>query len=268
MQDHVGSLSSRLTQTSDELRARSRTAQEELDREQQRLRAEAQKLPEATRESVEGMRRMLAEQMRALDQVQQIAGRAQSDIAPPTAHPQHQHRALPAAPQSNQASHPTLAAAIAAATPPAPAAAPATNGWSLGDLLARASKDEAHVAVPVPQASPIIDTGPPINLEQIASALDAQTAGAIWTRFRSGQRGILVRSIYSAEGRGVFDDLQRRYHADLGFRAMIDRFMADFERELREIETRDHTGQMLQQHLISGGGRVYLFLAHASGRLN
>jgi hypothetical protein len=263
MQDHVGSMSSRITQTSDELRARSRAAQEELEREQQRLRTEAQKLPDATRESVDSMRRMLAEQMRALDQVQQIAGRAQTDISPPgPAVQQPAPRALPAA-------QPSLTAAIAAAMPPPaqPSAAPAT-GWSVGDLLARASKEEAAqpVAEPVPQRGP--DAGAPINLEQIATALDAQTAGAIWTRFRSGQRGILVRSIYTAEGRGIFDDVSRRYAADLGFRGMIDRFMGEFERELRDVEARDRTGQMLQQHLVSSGGRVYLFLAHASGRLN
>jgi hypothetical protein len=77
-----------------------------------------------------------------------------------------------------------------------------------------------------------------------------------------------VRSIYSAEGRAIFDDLSRRYQADLGFRGMIDRFMGEFERELREVEARDTTGATLQQHLVSNGGRVYLFLAHASGRLN
>jgi hypothetical protein len=273
MQDHVGSLSSRLSQTSEELRARSRTAQEDLEREQQRLRLEAQRLPEATRESVDGMRRMLAEQMRALDQVQQIAGRAQADISPPldtsgtgTRVPTAQLPApAPLAPQ------PTLTGALAAAAAASSTAAPAT-AWSLGDLLARASKDDpatnTPLAVPVAVASPASTSGQPINLEQIAAALDTQTAGAIWTRFRSGQRGILVRSIYSADGRQIFDDVQRRYQTELGFRAMIDRFTSEFERELREIEARDTTGQALQQHLVSSGGRVYLFLAHASGRLN
>jgi hypothetical protein len=291
MQDHVGSLSSRLNQTSEELRARSRAAQEDLEREQLRLRMEAQKLPEVTRESVDGMRRMLAEQMRALDQVQQIAGRSQSDISPPlnphspAPGAQYAPAQLPAPsvpyqqpiaqPVQQPMQHTTLTGALAAAATASATAAP-SSAWSLGDLLARASKDDAGgngqraapIAVPVPVATPASSNSQAINLEQIATALDAQTAGAIWTRFRSGQRGILVRSIYSAEGRQIFDDVQRRYQSEVGFRAMIDRFTSEFERELRDIEARDTTGQALQQHLVSSGGRVYLFLAHASGRLN
>jgi hypothetical protein len=171
---------------------------------------------------------------------------------------------------------PTLAAALAqaalasgsASTTPPTGQPP--NQWSLGDLLARASKDEP-VAVPVPvqvASAAQASSTPGINIDQIAAALDPQTAGAIWARFRSGQRGILVRSIYSAEGRQIFDDVQRRYQTDLGFRGMIDRFTSDFEREMREVEARDTTGQTLQTQLVSPAGRVYLFLAHASARLH
>ncbi len=276
MTDHVGSLSSRLSQTSDELRARSRTAQQELEREQELLRLQAQKLPDATRESVEGMRRVLAEQMRALDQVSHIANRERGhyDISPPATGPGSPNHTIPqprpaiAPPPASGA--PSLASALAEQMQRAAAAQPsAANGWSLGDLLARASKDEQPAATPEPvAASPTAVGQGGVNLEQIASALDAQTAGAIWARFRSGQRGILVRSIYSAEGRAVFDDMARRYQTDMGFRAMIDRFLADFEHELRDIEAKDRTGQLLQHHLVSGSGRVYLFLSHASGRMS
>ena len=146
------------------------------------------------------------------------------------------------------------------------AAAQPASGWSFGDLLARASRPDAPNVVPEPAPYSQV-TGAPINLEQIAGALDVATAGAIWQRFRSGQRGILVRSIYSADGRAVFDDLSRRYQIDVAFRAMVDRFLADFEREVRDVEARDRSGQHLQSHLVSSSGRVYLFLAHASGRL-
>jgi hypothetical protein len=104
-----------------------------------------------------------------------------------------------------------------------------------------------------------------LDVESIARALDPTTASAIWSRFRSGQRGIMVRSIYTAEGRTAFDEVSERYARDMEFRRTVDRFLADFERIVREIE--QQSPRAVADHLVSEAGRVYLFLAHASGRL-
>ena len=77
----------------------------------------------------------------------------------------------------------------------------------------------------------------------------------------------MVRSIYTAEGRTMFDEVTRRYQTEPGFKGTVDRFLQDFERVLRESEQRDPSGRMSDGHLVSPSGRVYLFLAHASGRL-
>ena len=132
---------------------------------------------------------------------------------------------------------------------------PAIAGRST-DLLARASRDEdgtTRAAI--------------INIEVIARALDPSTASAIWSRFRAGQRGIMVRSIYTAEGRTAFDEVTERYKSEVDFRRTVDRYLADFEWLLRNVEQKDPSGRALQNHLVSDSGRVYLFLAHASGRL-
>jgi hypothetical protein len=126
----------------------------------------------------------------------------------------------------------------------------------LGDLLARASEDEDGRGGPAP-----------INVQVIARALDATTASAIWSRFRTGQRGIMVRSIYTTEGRTAFDAIQRRYRVEAEFRQTVDRYMHDFENLLREADQRDPSGRGAQAYVTSESGRVYLFLAHASGRL-
>ena len=101
----------------------------------------------------------------------------------------------------------------------------------------------------------------------IARSLDATTAAAIWSRFRTGQRGIMVRSIYSNEGRTIFDDVQRRYRSEGPFKATVDRYLMDFEHVLREADQQDASGRLTQSYVVSDGGRVYLFLAHAAGRL-
>jgi hypothetical protein len=260
--EQIGSLSSRFSSTSEEMRQRARTTLSELEEEQERLREKLDRLPEATRASAEAMRQSLQEQLKALEQLSSLSSReaARRDISPPAPLP---------SPSSSQAHHSTSRALTSVTesftqelgnrtrtAQAAPAPGGGGDGWSLGDLLARASLDEeggsAHG---------------PLNVQAIARALDATTASAIWSRFRTGQRGIMVRSIYTTDGRAAFDSVQRRYRSELDFQETVDRYMLDFENLLREADTRDPSGRAAQGYVTSDSGRVYLFLAHASGRL-
>ena len=78
----------------------------------------------------------------------------------------------------------------------------------------------------------------------------------------------MVRSIYTNEGRATFDEVSRRYKTDPDLKRTIDRYLADFERLLKDAEQKDPSGRMVQNHFVSDTGRVYLFLSHASGRLS
>ena len=50
-------------------------------------------------------------------------------------------------------------------------------------------------------------------------------------------------------------------------RRTVDRFLANFEGMIRDLEQKYPSGRTVHDHLISDAGRVYLLLAHASGRL-
>jgi predicted DNA-binding protein len=119
----------------------------------------------------------------------------------------------------------------------------------------------------VQQASSPLGAGNQLRLGELARAIDQRTAADVWYRFRSGDRGALGRHIYSLDGQNTFDEVARRYDRDADFRMTVDRYIADFERLLGEAEASDPDGRMLQNYLVSETGRVYLLLAHASGRL-
>jgi hypothetical protein len=156
------------------------------------------------------------------------------------------------------------------ATPPArvPVQPEPPQPWSFGDLLARASHDEASHGGSMGGGSQGAPPAPfSLNVAVIARALDQPSAEAIWARLRAGQRGIMTRNFYSIEGRTAFDEISRRALTDTDLQATIGRYLADFERILKDAEARDPSGRLLQTHLGSDTGRVYLFLAHASGRL-
>ncbi len=150
--------------------------------------------------------------------------------------------------------------------------------WSLGDLLARASTEEQPAfAAPAPGQEPSFanrghggapnGTGQGLRLDEIARAIDHRTAAEVWQRFRSGERGVLGRHLYTQEGQVTFDEIARRYDRDADFRVTVDRYLKDFERLLGEAERADGDGRMLQNYLTSETGRVYLMLAHASGHI-
>jgi len=293
---HIGSLTDQFAETSDEVRRRAQQSVHDLADENQRIREQLESLPKATRDGTDAMRAALQDQLRALEQLSSLTTREQRrrDITPPAVLPsrtvpsltsafadnmQGQERPARAAAQpyssiannlsqppgvQRQMLPPTSAQSADAAAPPRPTAGE-RESWSLGDLLARASREDAppsvpHVSVEAPEGG--------LNIESIARTLDTSTASAIWARLRSGQRGIMVRSIYTAEGRTIFDEISRRYRSENDMRSMVDRYLQEFERVMRETERRDPSGRMLQGYLVSESGRVYLFLAHAAGRLS
>jgi hypothetical protein len=156
--------------------------------------------------------------------------------------------------------------------------------WSLGDLLARASdpnddmlgSDETQSYGRPPEfategagqnrpketkrpAGPV-----EFNMSDIAAASDKDTVARFWKRYNRGDRSAINRSVYTRQGQSTFDNVQLRYQTDDTFRHIADRYMADFEKVLKDAS---NDSEKLQNYLVSDTGRIYLMLAHASGRL-
>jgi len=158
---------------------------------------------------------------------------------------------------------------------PAPVEGHSREGWSVSELVtnAEAPTYDAPTRRPDPYAARGGYAPQPqgaaqsLRLDEIARALDHRTAAEVWQRFRAGERGVLGRHLYSLDGQATFDEISRRYDRDPEFHATVDRYIGDFERLLQEAEQNDPDGRMLQNYMTSETGRVYLLLAHASGRL-
>ncbi|GAB4238270.1 MAG: hypothetical protein Kow0032_24590 [Methyloligellaceae bacterium] len=172
--------------------------------------------------------------------------------------------------------------------PPPASSGRSREGWSVGDLLARASQPDdsrglsslppaAQQPAPQPpaaQPAAASPAQPPANgsgdlrLTDLARALDPQTAADIWQKYQRGERGILSRHIYSGEGQAAFDEISSRYQYDPAFRDTVNRYLSDFEQLLGEAQQKAQDPATVLNYLTSETGRVYLMLAHASGRLN
>ena len=154
------------------------------------------------------------------------------------------------------------------AAPPTPPASPSEQ-WSVGDLLARASEPDNRGVAQPPQAAPAPAAAPAgdIRLNDLARAIDHNAAADVWHRFRRGERNVLSRQLYTHEGQVAFDEISGRYNRDPEFHATVDRYIGDFERLLAEADSKGQDAAVMQNYLTSETGRVYLMLAHASGRL-
>jgi hypothetical protein len=248
----------------------------DLDSLRQEMQKRMEALPEHTAQATAAIRKALTEQLREIEAITPTLPRATPAAAPDP------YRAAAPLPQFDERGRQRpdgdigqvaggLAQQLAGVPSYAPprGQGPAGGQWSVGDLLTRASApDQGYGGGPgfgtrAPSAQP----GGQLRLDEIARAIDYRTAAEVWQRFRAGERGVLGRHIYNLDGQTTFDEIARRYNLEGDFRMTVDRYIADFERLLGEAEASDPDGRMLQNYLTSESGRVYLLLAHASGRL-
>ncbi len=278
----ISIMSNQLGDTTRSVRERTEQAALELEGMRSKVYEQIDKLPETTKEGSEAMRRALQNQLSAIDSLSVFA--RQQAHAGEISYPS-QPAARPPHPQNPpvQSGAPSSASAerlhnishnleqqfsnrqVGAAAAGAESAQAERSGWSLGDLLARASSSGNRGYSGNQESAAASDDD--FNLETISNAIDVVTAHQIWARFRAGERGVLGRHIYTDQGRHTFDDLVKRYGHEPTFKASVDRYLVDFENLLREARNRDRGGKLVERHLVSETGRVYLLLAHASGRI-
>jgi hypothetical protein len=161
------------------------------------------------------------------------------------------------------------------------------NQWSLGDLLARASEDDApfpekddSYGFP-PVAPPFAPrgggsapsypdaAGMDFGMSDIASCIDERRVLDVWGRLKRGETEVLQqRGFYSRQAQVIVDRVQHRYETDQNFRGVVERYLSDFEKMLQDVSRSDPRGATVQSRLGSDDGRVYFVLAHLTGRLS
>ena len=291
LNDVMTKTAERFRELVDEVRQMAAEVQRQLDETRRELRRGVFELPEETAEAATAMRRVVADQIKALKELTAVvvASGADFDVVEPTPPAKLSPRAE--APRKAEAARrverdsdddgevttatpapaaePVRPVAPAAARParPAQAAAAATpgersqSGW-LSNLLAAASRDET----PAPAGRPPNNAPEGISLD-VAKFVDTEAAAEMWDRWRAGETGAVTRRLYTAAGQQSFDEIRRRYRSDPQFQDAVNRYTQEFERLLAKIGQNDRDATQSRATLLSDAGKVYTMLAHASGRL-
>jgi hypothetical protein len=263
--------------TSRGMRETAQQTASDLESLRQDMQRRMEALPEHTAQATAAIRKALSEQLREIEAITPVLTRSGGSASMPASAPDPYHQAQAARPPQSSfdsGPRPHFDASGRQFSQP--------EGGDIGQVAGGLAQQLASVSYTPPQSQGYVSSnqgfgaqpaapaqaGGPLRLDEIARAIDYRTATEIWQRFRSGERGILGRHIYNPDGQATFDEISRRYGHEGEFRATVDRYIADFERLLGEAEASDPEGRMLQNYLTSESGRVYLLLAHASGRIH
>jgi hypothetical protein len=250
----LGSTTAKFRDATGELRAMTAQIQKELEATRAELKRNAVALPEETQATGAQMRRVVGDQIKALNELAALVSgsnravdvlpavqRAAAKVGPDL-------RAVSSAPAARQSAPvpPPIAQAQnepALDSPEKPAPEPKSNG------------DRAN-----PLASLTSMSG------NIAQMFDHETVAAAWDRYRRGERDAFTRQLYTLQGQQTFDEIRRKYQRDPEFRGAVDRYVGEFESILAKVsrDRRDAASEI--GYLASESGKIYTMLAHASGR--
>jgi hypothetical protein len=290
-----GTATARFAEVAKEMHGMTLTVQQELEATRSELKRGLLEIPKETSDSTATMRRVVAEQIQALNDLSDIVTRsgrsldvmepsARSEAAP--SRPKEATITVPSEPSEpaaepvempRAAQLPVLAAIeprparpLAAAHPaPAPARGSERRGtgW-LSAVLARASRDEEEESSSEDNGVPALMASSLDTLSvDIAKMIEHDAASDIWERYRRGERNVFSRRLYTLQGQQAFEEIRRRYRRDKEFNATVDRYIQEFEQLIAEVDHEDRTGNMAKTYLTADSGKVYTILAHAAGKL-
>jgi hypothetical protein len=281
MQQALEEATRRFTETATAMRATAKEVGTELEATRSELARGVMELPEETKTSAAAMRRVVAEQIEALSELNAIV-RAQSathDLTERRSAPRQEPRpepvraAEPPRPAPAPITPPPAPRTVTVAEAPAPRPAPvaeapkpapartaddASGGW-LRDVLRNANSPAAPAAAPQQNLTALTD--------EIARSIDPTALGDAWTRYQMGEQNVFSRRIYTLTGQSTFDQVKRRLTADAEFAKNAQSYMSEFEQLLQRAASGSDPVNETRAYLTSDRGKVYTMLAHASGRL-
>jgi flavodoxin len=296
-------MNQRFADASRELREVANEVQHSLDQTRQELKRGVFELPHETRESTAAMRRLVADQIKALAELNEVVNRhsrgidhaaprrmaVNDDALPVTEAPRPAPRGdypparprLETVPARDRETIREIGREIEREVgrdalrraPRAEEREERAGNW-FTDTLLRTKREEEPARTretePAPKAAEpqmrSIESLDALSAD-IARLVDHDAAVELWERHKRGEKGAFTRRLYTNQGQKTFEDIRRKYRRSSEFRETVDRYIEEFERLLDQVG-RDDRGQVLTRtYLASDTGKVYTLLAHASGRL-
>ena len=259
---------SRFSGATEEIRVTAGSIRQELSDTRDELKRGALDLPEETRESAAAMRRAVAQQIEALQELSSLVSKSTQTL---DANPSPASNPPSSSAREHVSSAPEFSAQELRPTRDVVTDSRDDARW-VSNLIKGADTQEAPAPAPAqPTRQPrkpqhVVESLNSLSVD-IARAIDHDASVELWQRYQRGERDIFTRRLYTIKGQKTFDEIQSKYAREPEFRKAVDRYMTDFEKLLSDVSRNDPSNVIGQSYLTSDTGKVYTMLAHASGRL-
>jgi hypothetical protein len=291
MNEMLSATATDFQQTAQDMRITAQQVVKDIDGARAEMKRAIVGLPEETRSNADAMRRVVSDQISALNALAEVVKRQTGtlDLSGPGIALQRNYRDSPPGKSEGatvQAPQNGTVSAQQRNIEPTNAAREETveQNWALrGRILADLAQSTAKIAEPRRAGSPA-KTAPkaplalPREMENlvdklnlaardIVEAIDGSLPRDLEKRFGDGDRGVYTWRLYEGRGKRLQKLIVERYGNDRLVRGRVDASVRLFERLLDTMSSTPQGEAMVDACLASESGRIYVILAEASGRI-
>ena len=274
MNEMLSSTASDFQQTAQDMRMTAQQVVKDIDNARSELKRAIVDLPDETRTNADAMRKVVADQIAALNALADVVKRqtGMTDLSGPGF----------AAPRSTRDPSPGKSEGATFLAPQS-----GTSGALKKAMERLESKgtstswhDDARESLNKPQAKKSLESkGVPREVENltqelnrvardIVNVLEDGLPAELEKRYNKNERHVYTQHLYEGRGKRMQKNIATRYENDRATRNQVDAYIKLFERLLDTVAEAPQGNQMVEACLMSESGKIYVMLAEACGRIS
>jgi hypothetical protein len=266
MNEMLSATASDFQQTAQDMRITAQQVVKDIDSARSELKRAVLDLPEETRTNADAMRRVVSDQITALNALAEVVKRQTGTVdlsGPGVSLPRKSESAAIQAPRS--ASFAIQTAEDADPVEPRP-----SRSRILADLASSSAKiggDAKPAAKSIPRDMELLVDKLNLAARDLVEAIDGTLPRDLEKLFANGDRSVYTHRLYEGRGKRLQRLIVERYGSDRLVRGRVDAYVRLFERLLDMMSSAPQGETMVEACLSSESGRIYVMLAEAAGRI-
>ena len=273
MNEMLSSTASDFQQTAQDMRMTAQQVVKDIDNARSDLKRAIVDLPEETRTNADAMRKVVADQIAALNSLADVVKRQTgiTDLSGPGYPPQRSTRD-PSPGKSEGATFPAPQSGTSGALKKAMERLEnkgTSTSW----------REDAMESLNKPQTKKSLEKGVPREVESLTQELNSTARDIVDVledglpadlekRFNKSEKHVYTQRLYEARGKRLQKTIATRYESDRSVRNQVDAYVKQFERLLDTVSEAPQGNQMVEACLMSESGKIYVMLAEACGRIS
>lgn len=261
MNEMLSSTASDFQQTAQDMRITAQQVVKDIDSARNELKRAVIDLPEETRVNADNMRKVVADQISALNALSEVVRQQTGSINYSGA-----SYAAPRTPYGPGGSSPGKSEGASFLSP---VSGSMSARPTVADRPATDRKSQAQPATSVNLAREVDACSAKLNAaaRDIVEALEGTLPRDLEKRYASSDKSVYTQRLYESRSRKMTKTIEGRYAEERLLRSRVQAYNRLFEKLLDTLSDAKGGDDVMEQVLASEQGRIYVMLAEAAGRL-